>query len=94
MPDRDPDLKVLSSEIYEFVCGLLEDGYEPAAICLGLTSHAAMLGTQTGAESKELVANLFLPIVHQIMENSNSSSDEEVLDEHAERITHKCATIQ
>ena len=39
MPDREPDLKLLSSKIYEFVCGLLEEEHEPAAICLGLTSH-------------------------------------------------------
>ena len=94
MPDREPDLKLLSSKIYDFVCGLLEEEHEPAAICLGLTSHAAMLGTQTGADGKEIVANLFLPIVHQIMDNSNYLLDEEVEDENTGRITHKCATIQ
>ena len=36
MPDREPDLKLLSSKIYDFVCGLLEEEHEPAAICLGL----------------------------------------------------------
>ena len=42
-----------------------------------------MLGTQTGADGKEIVANLFLPIVHQIMDNSNYLLDEELEDGNA-----------
>ena len=41
----------------------------------------------TGADGKEIVANLFLPIVHQIMDNSNYLLDEELEDENAGRIT-------
>ena len=54
---------------------------------------SVLISGESGA-GKEIVANLFLPIVHQIMDNSNYLLDEEVEDENTGRITHKCATVQ
>ena len=72
---------------------LVEEEHEPAAIPWTYLP-CCNLGTQTGADDKRLFANLFLPIVHQIMDNSNYLLDEEVEDENTGRITHKCATVQ
>ena len=95
MNKKENDFAALSDQIFEFVSGLLENDYEPPAICIALASHAARLGLQSEVDATKVVGNLFLPIVHQLMDQSNFEEDEGVEDEDEtnKRITHKCAVL-
>ena len=86
------DFDELSQQIFEFVSDLLENDYTPPAICIGLASHAARLGLQSEPDAQNVVGNLFLPIVHQLLDQSNYDDCSEDTDD--ERITHKCAVLQ
>ena len=89
-------LEDLSEKLYQFISGLLEDGYEPPEVCIGLTSHAARLALQTrgDVDAVNIVGNLFLPVVHQLMDASNHEDSEEADWEAGDRITHLSVTVQ
>ena len=95
MASQKNDIEKLDQQIFEFVSGLLENDFEPPAICIGLASHAARLGLQAEVDAPKVVGNLFLPIVHQLLDPSNFEEDEGVNDEdeNKKRITHKCAVL-
>ena len=92
MNEKDNEFSNLSDEIFEFVNSLLENDYSPPAICIGLASHAARLGLQSEPDAQKVVGNLFLPIVHQLLDQSNYEDHLENTDD--ERITHECAVLQ
>ena len=96
MPSPKNDFKMIDQQIFEFVSGLLENDFEPAAICIGLASHAARLGLQSEVDAPKVVGNLFLPIVHQLLDPTNFEDDgdsNDADDENNKRITHKCAVL-
>lgn len=92
MNEKDNEFSNLSDEIFEFVNSLLENDYSPQAICIGLASHAARLGLQSDADATNVVGNLFLPIIHQLLDQSNYEGHSEGNDD--VRITHECAVLQ
>ena len=94
MPIKNSDLNELSNRIYEFVCSLLEDEIEPNEICVGLASHAARLGLQSEPNAMNVVGNLFLPIVHQLLDESNYDLNSDQDDDRNLLITHECRTLQ
>ena len=89
-------LEDLSEKLYQFISGLLEDGYEPPEVCIGLSSHAARLALQTRGDidAVNIVGNLFLPVVHQLMDASNHEDSEEDDWEAGDGITHLNVTVQ
>ena len=89
---KSDSLKDLDQQIFEFISDLLENDYTPPAICIGLVSHAAGLGLQSEPDAQKVVGNLFLPIVHQLLDKSTYEDCSEDTDD--ERITHKCAVLQ
>ena len=91
MQEENERMSELSERMFEFVSDLLNDEFQYQEICMGLASHAARLGLQNEAEPLSVVGNLFLPIVHQLMDESNFDAKEEMEDP---RITHQCGTIQ
>ena len=92
MNEKQNEFSNLSDEIFEFVNSLLENDYSPPAICIGLASHAARLGLQSEPDAQKVVGNLFLPIVHQLLDQSNYEDQPEDTDD--ARITHECAVLQ
>ena len=92
-PEKIEDL---SERLYQFICGLLEDGFDPPEVCIGLSSHAARLALQTRGDidAVNIVGNLFLPVVHQLMDASNHEDSEEADWEAGDRITHLNVTVQ
>jgi hypothetical protein len=91
MKEDKERISELSERLFEFVSGLLEEEYQYQEICMALASHAARLGLQNDPEPISVVGNLFLPVVHQLMDESNYDEGEELQDP---RITHQCRTLQ
>lgn len=91
MKEEKERVSDLSERMFEFVSDLLKEGFQYQEICMGLVSHAARLGLQNDPEPISVVGNLFLPVVHQLMDETNYDEKAEIEDP---RITHHCGTIQ
>lgn len=91
MEEKKERITELSELIFEFVSGLLEEEFQYQEICMGLASHAARLGLQNDPDPMSVVGNLFLPVVHQLLDETNYEANEEMKNP---RIMHQCETIQ
>jgi hypothetical protein len=91
-PEIDTDY--LHDCITKLVISLLDEGYEPPAVCIALASHAARLGLDSEADEMSVVGALFLPIVHQLLETGRSDANDETAFDEGTRVTNACPTLQ
>ena len=91
-PEIDTDY--LHDCITKLVISLLDEGYEPPAVCIALASHAARLGLDSEADEMSVVGTLFLPIVHQLLEPRHSNAGDEAAFDENNSVTHTCPTLQ
>ena len=91
-PEIDTDY--LHDCITKLVISLLDEGYEPPAVCIALASHAARLGLDSEADEMSVVGTLFLPIVHQLLETKQSDAEGEAGFDDSVCVTHACPTLQ